>query len=255
MTILIDRPRFLAHGRRWSHLVSDESIDELHAFAAALGVPRRGFEGDHYDLPEEYFDAAGAAGAEMVSSGELIRRLNASGLRMRKRKGDKGISRATVAIPGWPAMEVDSILSRRAAPEESVFGAVTFVLDAVADFVLVYSVKRRQWGSPGGWREVGETPGQAAVREITEECGLEIAPTMLAPRGFHRFQRHDDEPNVLQIYEARLGETRPSLTVGFDDVDRARWATFTEMRDLCADAFWWPVAAWLYDPDGPLLNP
>ena len=37
--------------RTWSHLVSDESFEELHAFAAGLGIPRRFFQGDHYDLP------------------------------------------------------------------------------------------------------------------------------------------------------------------------------------------------------------
>ena len=34
VTVLIDPPRWPAHGRVWSHLVSDESYDELHAFAA-----------------------------------------------------------------------------------------------------------------------------------------------------------------------------------------------------------------------------
>ena len=38
--------------RTWCHLVSDASFEELHAFAARLGIPRRFFQGDHYDLPE-----------------------------------------------------------------------------------------------------------------------------------------------------------------------------------------------------------
>ncbi|HQW73992.1 MAG TPA: DUF4031 domain-containing protein, partial [Ornithinibacter sp.] len=33
MAILIDPPRPEAHGRRWSHLISDTSTEELHAFA------------------------------------------------------------------------------------------------------------------------------------------------------------------------------------------------------------------------------
>ncbi len=72
-------------GRLWSHLVSDSSYEELHDFAGALGVPERGFDRDHYDIPEEYYDAAVAAGAVPVSSRELVRRLIASGLRKRKR--------------------------------------------------------------------------------------------------------------------------------------------------------------------------
>ena len=46
MTILIDDPRWPAHGRLWSHLVSDSDLDELHEFAAANGIPRRGFDLD-----------------------------------------------------------------------------------------------------------------------------------------------------------------------------------------------------------------
>ena len=69
----------------WSHLASDESYDELHAFAEALGVPARGFDGDHYDIPAEYFDLAVAAGAVPVRSRELVQRLTTAGLRRRKR--------------------------------------------------------------------------------------------------------------------------------------------------------------------------
>jgi hypothetical protein len=83
MTILVDPPKWPAHGRLWGHLVSDVSLDELHAFARALGIPERGFDRDHYDLPEERLDAAIAAGAELVTSAELVRRLTGAGLRVR----------------------------------------------------------------------------------------------------------------------------------------------------------------------------
>ena len=65
-------------------MVSDTSYDELHAFAEGLGVPRRGFERDHYDIPAELHPDAIARGAELVSSKELVRRLTAAGLRRPK---------------------------------------------------------------------------------------------------------------------------------------------------------------------------
>lgn len=52
--------------------------------AAALGIPRRAFQGDHYDVPTEYRDRAIELGAVPVTSRELIRRLIDSGLRQRK---------------------------------------------------------------------------------------------------------------------------------------------------------------------------
>lgn len=81
MTILVDQAVWPWRGRRWAHLVSDESYDELHAFAARLGIPRRGFQGDHYDVPAEYRLKAIELGAEAVDARVLVRRLRAAGLR------------------------------------------------------------------------------------------------------------------------------------------------------------------------------
>ncbi|MEW2130760.1 DUF4031 domain-containing protein [Streptomyces sp. NPDC005435] len=84
MTVYIDPPTWPGHGRLWSHLVSDDSYDELHVFAARLGVPRRAFERDHYDLPSQRYADAVAAGAVEVRSREVVRLLLAAGLRRRK---------------------------------------------------------------------------------------------------------------------------------------------------------------------------
>jgi hypothetical protein len=82
--ILIDPPNVAGHGRLWSHLASDTSYAELHAFARVVGLPERGFDRDHYDVPSEWYDDVVAAGAVPVTSRELIRRLIAAGLRRRK---------------------------------------------------------------------------------------------------------------------------------------------------------------------------
>jgi hypothetical protein len=85
MTVLIDPPRWPAHGRIWSHLVSDTSHDELHSFAAANGIPERGFDHDHYDVPGERYQLLIDAGAVPVDSRELLRRIGAAGLRRPKK--------------------------------------------------------------------------------------------------------------------------------------------------------------------------
>ncbi|MFC9972497.1 DUF4031 domain-containing protein [Spirillospora sp. NPDC050679] len=82
--ILIDPPLWPARGRVWSHMVSDESFAELHAFAADLGMPPRAFERDHYDVPSELYGAAVALGAQAVGCQELLARLTRAGLRRRK---------------------------------------------------------------------------------------------------------------------------------------------------------------------------
>jgi hypothetical protein len=88
VALLIDDPVWPWRGRRWSHLVSDVSYDELHAFVQGeLGIPRRAFQGDHYDVPEELHDVAVAAGAQAVDGRELLGRLMAAGLRRKKPRG------------------------------------------------------------------------------------------------------------------------------------------------------------------------
>ena len=96
--ILIDPPAWPAHGRLWSHLVSDRSLSELHTFAQRVGVPLRAFEGDHYDIPIERHVQLVAAGAVAVTGRDLLRRLVAAGLRRPKRHGDRVIAGLTTTV-------------------------------------------------------------------------------------------------------------------------------------------------------------
>ncbi|MEQ4519830.1 DUF4031 domain-containing protein [Pseudarthrobacter sp. B907] len=89
MAVYLDPPLWPAHGTRFSHLISDSSLEELHAFARAAGIPERAFDGDHYDVAEARYGALVAAGAVPVEGRILVRKLIASGLRIpaRRRNG------------------------------------------------------------------------------------------------------------------------------------------------------------------------
>lgn len=84
MAILIDPPLWPAHGTLWSHLVSDRSYQELHEFAARIPIPRRGFDLDHYDVPESLYEHVIALGAEPVGSRDVVHRLRSSNLRVKQ---------------------------------------------------------------------------------------------------------------------------------------------------------------------------
>ena len=79
MAVLVDELREYPHVRwtvkHWCHMVSDESFDELHAFAAAIGIPRERFQRDHYDLPPALRERAVAEGAQEVTIHDLSRRM------------------------------------------------------------------------------------------------------------------------------------------------------------------------------------
>ncbi|KJE77909.1 DUF4031 domain-containing protein [Ferrimicrobium acidiphilum] len=78
--LLIDRPIFHRDGRRFAHLISDLSLDELHDGARRLGLDRS-FHRDHYDIPEEYVGEVLAAGVHQVDPREIVHALRRAGLR------------------------------------------------------------------------------------------------------------------------------------------------------------------------------
>ena len=85
VTVYIDPPTWPGHGRLWSHLVSDTSYEELHAFAAGLGIPRRAFERDHYDvIDERYAERRRRRRPTGRAAAKIVARLHAAGLRRRK---------------------------------------------------------------------------------------------------------------------------------------------------------------------------
>lgn len=103
MAILIDPPLWPAHGTLWSHLVSDRDYDELHAFAARLPLPRRGFDLDHYDVPASMHARAVELGARPVGTRDVVHRLRDSGLRVRQvdRAAARLVRRRQYLIAEW----------------------------------------------------------------------------------------------------------------------------------------------------------
>ncbi len=70
MSVYVDDASVPWRGQRWAHLMAD-TLEELHAFAAALGLPRRAFQdktsGAHYDITLAMREQALALGAVPVS--------------------------------------------------------------------------------------------------------------------------------------------------------------------------------------------
>jgi predicted metal-dependent HD superfamily phosphohydrolase len=126
MAIYLDPPLWPAHGTHFSHLVSDASLEELHAFAAAAGIPERAFDGDHYDVPERRFDDLVSAGAVPVEARVLVRKLIASGLRIPARQRNKSLkvpllNRWNTIMAGHDALFLD-LLDRWSEPHRHYHG-------------------------------------------------------------------------------------------------------------------------------------
>ncbi|MBW8172492.1 DUF4031 domain-containing protein [Ornithinimicrobium sp. Arc0846-15] len=244
MTIWIDPPRWPAHGRLWAHVISDTSAAELHEFARAAGIPERSFEGDHYDIPAERHAEVVAAGAMATSGTDLARRLAKSGLRFRKRRGERPLGRFERGLPavGGPHT-LDIIASPHEPPASS--GATVVLITSGDQVVLVRNASRPGWMPPGGKRDQGETLRESAVREILEETGLRLNPKDLMPVGYERItitpgeeRRHwDAGDNHIAVYAAQVPDSTPVDPLEADVLE-ARWFNLKEAHELCIDQPW-----------------
>jgi predicted metal-dependent HD superfamily phosphohydrolase len=116
MAILIDPPRWPAHGTLWSHLVSDSNYEELHDFSALLPLPRRSFDLDHYDVPEVLYMRALELGATAVDGRDVVHRLRDSGLRVRHadRVAMRPVRRRQYLQAEWAALGASAGFARSA---------------------------------------------------------------------------------------------------------------------------------------------
>lgn len=84
--ILLDNPRWPAHGTLFGHLVTTTDLWDLHEFAQGIGLSVWAFDHDHYDLPQHKVPAALEHGAQLVPEKELVSRIRDAGLRVRNRE-------------------------------------------------------------------------------------------------------------------------------------------------------------------------
>lgn len=88
------------------------------------------------------------------------------------------------------------------AAEEGYATPKVDVRAAVFDGGRVLLVRERVdggWTLPGGWADVGESPGVAAAREVREESGYEVRTTKLL--AVWDKLRHDHPPDPFHAYK------------------------------------------------------
>ncbi len=222
MTIYIDPAAWPAHGRLWSHLISDVSLDELHEFAARQGVPRRGFERDHYDVPAEAHDRLVAAGAVPVSSREVVARLSDNGLRRRK-----------AVAPARRAVGNALLRPRRLVVGDAV-GVVATSGVVPEDRLRAGLSRLSSWGLQArvGPHVLGRHPSVSYLAASDEDRAADFASAWSDPdvaavwvaRGGYGAQRMVD-----LLDWRRLAEAAPKVLVGFSDVTALHQAIATRL--------------------------
>jgi muramoyltetrapeptide carboxypeptidase len=211
VTLLIDPPNSPGHGRLWSHLASDESFEELHRFAATLGIPSRGFDRDHYDIPAERYEMVVAAGATPVSSRELIARLLTAGLRRRKAEmlAPKKPGRSLVRPPRLRPGDLVAVSSPAGPVADDRLDAGVAVLES---WGLTVRLMNNARGQHEHFSYLSSSDAVRAADFMRAWCDPDVSAVFCA-RGGYGVQRMVD----LLDWDA-LAAAGPKVLVGFSDI-------------------------------------
>ncbi|GAB2576849.1 NUDIX hydrolase [Kribbella endophytica] len=144
-------------------------------------------------------------------------------------------------------------------PYELVSTAFVLLFDSSSRVLLRYAdlPARGGWDLPGGHISPGETPHEAAVRELREETGWRLDESALTVLGWNRLQLHGPKPDgfryphptgYMAYFSTRLTEPgRPTTPEPDSECSEAAWLTSAEIRVHCRDRRWLPlldVAEW-----------
>lgn len=110
-------------------------------------------------------------------------------------------------------------------------GAVVIDGDRVLLISMEPPGQRRWWHFPGGGIEDGETPEEAAVRELREETGLRASTvTEYLRAGIHGGQH---QYFLVECDDLSIGEvTGPELEYAAGQDFRAEWARIAELASM-----------------------
>ncbi|MEI6945858.1 NUDIX hydrolase [Paraflavisolibacter sp. H34] len=91
-----------------------------------------------------------------------------------------------------------------------------------------------RWSLPGGWADVGHTPGETVIKEVFEETGLEVVPQRLLAVFDKR--KHPHPPQPFYVYKLLFYCTAVTSGIrkGFDVLD-VDWFEIDQLPELSED--------------------
>jgi ADP-ribose pyrophosphatase YjhB (NUDIX family) len=123
-------------------------------------------------------------------------------------------------------LDIFSHETGHATPKIDVRVAAFRHSDHNTEILLVRERRDGHWTLPGGWVDVGETPSEAAVREVSEESGYVVRVIRVLAVWDKRKHPHPPQPFYVckLVFEAEIVD---SVTAGGDGIETDSVAFYT----------------------------
>lgn len=115
------------------------------------------------------------------------------------------------------------------------------VFDGAGRLLLVRHVGHDDgWGVPGGVVEIGESPGEAIVRELREEIGVKVRLCRLVdvvggPEFTVSYPNGDRATFMAAVYQAEITQGVPAADL--DEIEEIGWFTLRERLGVPLNPF------------------
>jgi ADP-ribose pyrophosphatase YjhB (NUDIX family) len=93
-------------------------------------------------------------------------------------------------------------------------------------------VDNDRWTLPGGWADVGYSPFEVAVKEVSEETGLDVNAVRLLAVFDKRKHDHPNEPWYVYKFFILCEITGGELIQQTNETSGAEWVKFSALADL-----------------------
>jgi ADP-ribose pyrophosphatase YjhB (NUDIX family) len=140
----------------------------------------------------------------------------------------KNIEESQISTPVFTKLSFDKVIDILLSDSKLIEAAGGMVFNPKDEFLLIY--RRGSWDLPKGKIDNGETPEQAGIREVWEECGLQnlqIVSTL--PDTYHTYWINGKR--ILKKtfwYKMTIPDFQDAVLQTEEDIEDSKWIKQTD---------------------------